>query len=260
MQMGADGPGLFSDDVAMDVRDAYREAIADGTTDEVAEARILEEFADALEDEDDGPVVWLALAFTESKLGRLSALARDRALDVIDSGTNLARWQEAGDRAVQRRAAALDKVRTQLTGPQPARKKVRRPKKDVSDLAPGQVLGYRSRTGRLFLMVVDGMVDTDYYYSPIVRYLNYVESRTPAEAELEEILERPLNRAVWRDAEILVIERSAKEREQHGVFPVGQVPRPDTETRADHPGSSSGWTFVTSYLEGCDRTLGPPDD
>ena len=34
--MGAWGPGLWSDDVACDVRDAYREAVEDGRSDEDA--------------------------------------------------------------------------------------------------------------------------------------------------------------------------------------------------------------------------------
>lgn len=80
------GPAVFSDDVARDVRDRYREHLEDQMADDEAEATILREFAGHLGDVDDGPVVWLALAATESKLGRISAVVQSKALDIIDRG------------------------------------------------------------------------------------------------------------------------------------------------------------------------------
>ncbi|OUC97771.1 hypothetical protein CA984_09605 [Streptosporangium minutum] len=96
--MSAWGVALFSDDTACDVRDAYRELIEDGVEDEEAVRRVLDGFGDALVDPDEGPVVWLALAWTQSKVGRLDATVRDRALGVIERGEGLERWQEEGSR------------------------------------------------------------------------------------------------------------------------------------------------------------------
>ena len=44
-------------------------------------------------DEDEACVFWLALAATQSKLGRLIDLVRDRAIEIIDSGADLRRWE-----------------------------------------------------------------------------------------------------------------------------------------------------------------------
>ena len=63
--MGAWGPALFSDDLACDVRDEYRGLIEDGIDDDAATRQILNSQADALNDPDEGPVVWLALAVTQ---------------------------------------------------------------------------------------------------------------------------------------------------------------------------------------------------
>ncbi len=71
--MGSDDPALFADDTASDVRDAYREALAEGLSDEDSEDAVLREFADSLMDVDERVNVWLALADTQSRLGRLSA-------------------------------------------------------------------------------------------------------------------------------------------------------------------------------------------
>jgi hypothetical protein len=157
--MGAWGPGLFSDDLARDVRADYRELIQDGVTDEDATRRIVERYLAEPADPDEDPVVWLALAFTQSKLGRLDPAVRDRAVAVIDSGANLASWTENPQQRAKRRAV-LEKVRAQLVGPQPARRKLRRPSRHVTDLHVGEVLAYRGVNDRLALVRV-ARIDDD---------------------------------------------------------------------------------------------------
>src|SRR5215469_93571 len=137
------GPGLFADDTACDVRDEYRALIEDGTGDDSAMRRILDAYADALEDPDDGPVIWLALAFTQSKIGRLDHNLATRALEIIDHDEGMSRWLEQGPNLEARRRAALAQVRAQLTGPQPRRKKLRPPWRHVTSLHAGDVLAYR---------------------------------------------------------------------------------------------------------------------
>src|SRR5579863_1287880 len=110
--MGAWGPALFSDDTACDIRDEYRELIADGLDDAEATRRILESNADAMEDEDEATVIWLALAVTQSKLGRLDPAVAGRALQIIDDGADVGRWaEEEGPKKAAQRQAALDKAR-----------------------------------------------------------------------------------------------------------------------------------------------------
>lgn len=215
--MGTDGPGLFSGDTALDVRDAYREALADGAGDVAAEAAVLRDFADALADPDDAPDVWLALAYTQSTLGRLSEVVRQQALAVIDGGGDPQRWAEAGARAVRQRTAVLEKVRAQLVGPQPARRKLRRPPRPVSTLVVGQVLGYRARSGRLHLMRVAGIADTRHFVAPVIRYLDYAEPSTPASDALAGIPDREFHPVRWRETEIVVIGSGSRDGpEKHG--------------------------------------------
>lgn len=123
--MGAWGPGLFQDDVAEDVRGAYRELVGDGLAGPDATDEVLRRFQEATADQDDGPIVWLALAATQSKLGRLEDRIRDRALEVIRDGNDLNRWEFAADR--RRRTVVLAKLEADLIGPQrpPAKVKPR---------------------------------------------------------------------------------------------------------------------------------------
>jgi hypothetical protein len=144
--MGSWGPALFSDDLARDVRDTYRELIEDGIADDDATRRVIERYASVTDDPDEGPVFWLALAHTQSKVGRLDPAVRARALAILDHGAGLHLWQDDA-RLLSRRKAALEKVRAQLTGPQPERKKLRPPPRHVTDLSAGDVLAYRAGDG-----------------------------------------------------------------------------------------------------------------
>jgi len=51
-----------------------------------------------------------------SKLGRLTESARDRAIQIIDSGADLRRWEEAGTTEINRRKNHLAKLRDNLLG------------------------------------------------------------------------------------------------------------------------------------------------
>ncbi|MEZ7126150.1 hypothetical protein ACBR40_12510 [Nonomuraea sp. AD125B] len=190
--MGAWGPGLFSDDLACDVRDEYRELIEDGATDEEARRRVVESYAEALDDPGEAPVFWLALAVTESKLGRLDPVVRDRALGIIERGEALAGWEAAGAKALARREAALLKARAQLTGPQPARRRLRPPWRHVTDLSAGAVLAYRVPSGDVALLRVVRVDDHRQGRCPIVSMLRHSGDALPVAAELDAMPDAPL--------------------------------------------------------------------
>jgi hypothetical protein len=183
--MGASGAGLFADDVACDVRAAYRDLLADGLAGPKATKQLLRDFRDESRDHDDGPVFWLALAATQWELGRLEDAVKAKALDLIDSGTALDRWAErSGPGIVGRRKAVLDKLRRQLASPQPAEKAVRKPrtKQFIDEFAwpVGGVFGYRLRSGRwvLFLVAACEWYDSA-GYTPIFTVLDWTGLRLP---------------------------------------------------------------------------------
>jgi hypothetical protein len=97
---------IFSDDIASDVRDRYREHLGDGVPDTEATRLGLEESVEELADDETAPIVWLALATAQSRVGRLEDRVRAEAIRVIDAGTDLPRWRE-DPRAMAKRQAAL---------------------------------------------------------------------------------------------------------------------------------------------------------
>ena len=112
--MGTWGAGIFEDDVAMDVRDSFEAALAEGLNVRSATERVLEEHEEALEDIDEGPVVRLALAALQLEQGVLQPGIRDHALTVINQGQDLDRWEEAGEEAVAERRQVLEELAQRL--------------------------------------------------------------------------------------------------------------------------------------------------
>jgi hypothetical protein len=158
--MGAWGTALFADDVACDVRDAYRDLLGEGHSGPQATRRLLRDFREEIRDHDDEPVFWLALAATQWQLGRLEDKVKAKALKLLESGTALKRWSERDvDGRTRQRKAALDKLQKQLKSIQPAEKKLRKPRQPFIDTVAwpvGGIFAYRLGSGKYVLFhVVD---------------------------------------------------------------------------------------------------------
>jgi hypothetical protein len=151
--MGTWGVAIFSDDIASDVRDQYREHLGDGEPDSEATRLVLEGFVEELADYETAPIVWLALAAAQSRVGRLEERVRDEAIRVIDAGTDLPRWRE-DPRLMANRQAALARLRDELIGSQRPRRRVPRPVRSVWPWEPGSIVSFRRDDARHLLLRV----------------------------------------------------------------------------------------------------------
>lgn len=171
--MGAWGTGLFSDDVACDIRAEFRALCGQGCTVPKATRQILEHWREAVEDEEDGPVIWLALGSLQWDRGALQPLVKKKALRIIDRGEDLKRWEADGDtRNLRQREKVLQKLRAKLTSPQPVPKQAKVKRQLVRTAAKpakaapapmvwrvGEVYGYRLRSGDWILLHVVAVSD-----------------------------------------------------------------------------------------------------
>jgi len=146
--MGTWGTGLFSDDLAADVREEFRDLIGEGLTTEGAVSRLQREYKSSLRDPDEESVFWLALADTGWRLGRLDNTVLKNALRVIDSGQDLTRWEYDADR--KKREQVLAKLRTKLQSTPPAPKQVAKAIKSSNEWKTGEVIGFRLLSNRGF--------------------------------------------------------------------------------------------------------------
>lgn len=181
--MGAWGTGIFQDDTACDIRDDYKDHLGNGLSGPEATARILREYKSTLDDPHEAPVLWLALAAAQWKLGRLEPTTLANALDVIDSGSDLKRWTP-GTADFQKRRTALDKLRVQITSPQPEAKKVRKHVLATCDWPVGTLIAYRLNAGNLATLRVIGFHKDKGGTFPLCEVLDWTGTETPTEEML----------------------------------------------------------------------------
>lgn len=112
--MGTSGTALYEDDTAHDVRHEDLELLANGSPADATQT-IVASWAGALNDTDEGPVFWLALADTQWQHGCLSEEVKAAALEVIDSGSDLRRWE--GSPMLARRRTVLQRLKKKRQNP-----------------------------------------------------------------------------------------------------------------------------------------------
>jgi hypothetical protein len=182
--MGVSSTAIFGDDTACDVRDAYRELVASGVSGPEATDQLLREWQEVIDDMDDGPVFWLALAATQWACGRLEERVREKAMEIIDNGSSLDRWSEGGDsKMLKQRQANLAKLRAQLQSPQPAVKRIRKLPKQESPWPLGSVFAYQLRSGKSVLLHVVG----EFGPSPVLAILDWVGKEIPSADQIKEL-------------------------------------------------------------------------
>jgi hypothetical protein len=126
VDMGAWGIGLFEDDMACDTRDMYYGLLRDGVPPKKATTQLLGEMEEELDDDEDGPVIILALAAAQWDAGRLDERIKRRALKLLAKGVD-PRWEQTEYR--DQRAKVLDGLKTKLLSHPP-------PPRDISELEP----------------------------------------------------------------------------------------------------------------------------
>lgn len=108
--MGVWGVGLLQDDVAKDTQHAFDDALARGLTPGQAVDAVLANPPSPLDDTDDWPVIWLALAALLLREGAVRDDVREQATRVIASGAALARWEEAPNAMRMARERVLERL------------------------------------------------------------------------------------------------------------------------------------------------------
>ena len=151
--MGVWDAAIFDDDLAWDVMYEYRGLLEQRVPDAEATRRVVEGYGPRSGDDEEA-TLWLALAASQHIVGRLDEEVKSEALRIIDTGVGMELWEEVGGADLRRRTAMLARLRDKLTGPQPAPKRVRRPRQTSTDLEPGDILSLTAGNGAVALVRV----------------------------------------------------------------------------------------------------------
>jgi hypothetical protein len=178
--MGAWGCGIRQDDLVCDVLAAFENHLKQGKSTAAATSGVRKEFADAIGDSDDGPLVWIGLADAQWTYGELDPGVLRRVKEDLDSGRSLSRWHEnKGD--LSRRTAVLERFIAKIEKPNPKPKKrpktiVRAPKFQPGDCL--SVLLSNGQFGAALVLAVDHSVPE--YGENLVALLDYMSPEKPS--------------------------------------------------------------------------------
>jgi hypothetical protein len=192
----------------------YRELVGDGVPGPEATDHLLDRWQETLDDPDEGPEFWFALAATQWRTGRLEPRVRDSALELIRSGEGLDGWPSPAQRRA--RARVLEKLEAQLTSPQRAPVRIRPQLRTTMPLVPGDAVTFRLTDGRLTLLRVVHCEGDDDPTVEVADWLGDVPPANPAGLPFRVLEEAQLPFHARTDLMILVQFRK-------GEYPVERI-------------------------------------
>ena len=119
--MGIWGSGLYSNDIALDVRDTYKGLLSDQMSNEDAYKETIKQCREIIETEE-APLFWFALAETQWRVGRLCPDAKENALKWIEKNGGLEFWEDDPKGGVGWQGT-LSKLKEKLESPMPKERK-----------------------------------------------------------------------------------------------------------------------------------------
>ena len=123
--MGAWGTGLYQDDTAIDIRDTIKNELKLGKSLSTIISQLKSSYEiGEYENNDEEPVFWCALADTLWKLGRLDNETKNIALNWIEKGGDIKRWEYEDSKLAYKRKQVFLKLKDKLISPQPSEKKI----------------------------------------------------------------------------------------------------------------------------------------
>lgn len=187
--MGAWGTSLYANDSACDIRGDYVDKLKHGKSNEDAVSELMLANQSILEDEEEAPLFWFALADTQWNYGRLLPEVKEKALYFLSQDKELARWQESGQKQLQEWKTTLAALEQKLTRPQPPEKKISkyriyRCKWKLGDVFAYQFTGEYSKEKRfqgqyvIFRKVSEDSVWPGHIV-PVVQFYKWIGSQIP---------------------------------------------------------------------------------
>lgn len=144
--MGTWGVGLFQDDVTCDIKQEYLNRLRIGYTNEEATEEVIDYNADSVEDEEEAPLFWFALADIQWRYGRLLPEVKRIAMEYLKSGEDLERWK-CNEKLYKKRKFVLEELEEKLNSPMPPERKVSKLYLTKAAWRPGDLLLYKIGNG-----------------------------------------------------------------------------------------------------------------
>ncbi len=210
--MGAWGTALFSDDLAADLRGEFRDLIGDGCNATQAVEKLKAEYPESLDDPDESPVFWLAIAAVQWELGHIDPTTQRTAIEILERGDDLTRWDDPKDR--KKREKVLFELREKLESPPPKPKRVPKNIKEANSWEIGEVVGFRLLSGKWTLFRTIGHHEDKGGKFAVCEILNWSGEQFPGKPEIDRFEMRPSTQSFQQPQFMLAQPKSKKDQER----------------------------------------------
>ena len=112
--MSTSGAEIFDEVVASDTRAAFLSALTSEQDLTSATTQVLLKCRRKLEDVDDGPTIWFALAIVQMEQGTLQNAVRDQVVRIVDSDGGLSHWEDGDPDSLAERKSVLADLRKRV--------------------------------------------------------------------------------------------------------------------------------------------------
>ena len=190
--MGTWGIKLYDDDLSMDIKSEYEDRLHRGKIGEEITQELISENKELIDDVEEGPLFWLALADTQWELGRLENFVKEKAIKYIDSGIVLKRWKTNNPKEAIKREEILQELKNKLLTQQPKEKNISQYKEYKCKWKNGDVYAWEIKNSEenegKYIVVIK--VSEDIYWScntcPVVYVYNKIFWEIPKIEELQD--------------------------------------------------------------------------
>lgn len=140
--MGTWNYGVFDNDVAQDIKEEYIGLLRRGMNSTEATKMVVFRNQDIIDDVDEAPVFWLALADVQWEYGILENTVKNTALNYLNSADFLEQWKCVNSKIATKRKEALLSLKEKLLSANPSPKKISIPKLYRCQWKLGDVYAY----------------------------------------------------------------------------------------------------------------------
>ena len=184
--MGTWGYELEQDDFFFDITCTFDQQLKQNQNLRQTSDFLLENYANTLDDPDEGPLFWMALANMQWKYGTVDEHILEQVKSDFERDAGLERWLEIGQTEYERRKNVISRHLTKISSPNPRPKKlpkivVRKPIYEAGDCL--SILLRNDMYGAALVLASDHS-DIEYGKN-LIALLNYMEHQEPDLAVFE---------------------------------------------------------------------------
>ncbi|QDT48204.1 hypothetical protein Pan258_22440 [Symmachiella dynata] len=243
--MGFWGHGVQQNDTVSDVEIAFEAFLKKDPDVAAATEHVKKQYATAIDDEDEAPLIWQALANMQWTYGILDPQVLEKVRADLKSGIELESWRAESEADYQKRKAATEKFIAKLETPRPKPKKMpkvvlRKPKFAAGDCL--SVKHLNGQFGAVFVTVANDSNPEDGYNLVVV--LDYLSNTRPTldVFKVRKWLKRDTPDGQGNSAYVLAYDQEGYHQAKQRLEIVGNLPVEELDPKRTASGAS--WITV----------------